>query len=597
MRRVLALVVLLSVMAFAGLFVLGPLGEIACASTQVVPDRMAMRLLLVSTDGEDDGTVAWRDLLGDEGVPFDELHLSSGDALTDATLRTEDGGARYQAIVLGDTRLAEDGRPDLPSLLTDAARGAIDDYQRATGARVVGASIVPDAALPVTVPRTPSDLDGLEGRLTSAGRAVFGYLRGPIPIEDAFGFVPDRPTSTSITVLAALPDGRPLVFVSRGAGGTETLYVAPQVSPPVLHWRLLRHGLLGWATGGVHLGLRQLHFAMQIDDVYLPNFRWDPERNQTRVEAGTSRMSPDDVAFASQWIRDHDLRIDLAFNAAGRTRAMCETLLHEKDAFGWISHTYSHRDLDDVSTDVIVDEIERNRRWGDNHDLPGFRDDELVTGAHTGLENPNMPDALERTDIDWIASDASRELEQRRLGPARTVPRYPTDIYYDASTRAEELDEYDHAYLEDCDPSITSCRDTPASWDEFVSIQAEAMFRHIIDGDPRTHYAHQSNLTDDRILFAPLEAMLDRYAALVDAPLLQPTLAESGEELRRQAAWATALQRGDVEAWLGGGAVHVLSAVDVDVPITGASDAGPDYAGEPTGWVRAKAGTELVVPI
>jgi hypothetical protein len=591
-RRALTLVVLLAVVAFAALFVVGPLGEIACAAT-AGGERAPLRVLLVSTDGADEPTAAWRDLFVDEGVPYDERHLTEGDDIDADTLRTPDGAPRYQAIVLANTRLSEDARPDLPSQLDDAARAAIDEYQRSTGARLVAASIVPDAALPVTVPRAPSNLDGLRGALTDEGRTVFPYLRGPVPIEDAFGFIPDRPSSSSITTLAALPDGRPLVFVSEGAGGTETLYVAPQVSDPVLHWRLLRHGLLGWATRGVHLGLRQLHYAMQIDDVFLPNFRWDPVRNQTRVEAGTSLMSPEDVTFASQWSRSHDLRIDMAFNAAGRTRAMCESLLREKDAFGWVSHTYSHRDLDAVSTDVIVEEIERNRRWGDNHDLPGLRDDELVTGAHTGLRNPNMPDALDRTGIRWIASDESREHDQRPLGKALTVPRYPTDIYYDASTRAEELDEYDNTYIENCDPARTTCRTGAATWDELVAIQADLMFRHIIDGDPRVHYAHQSNLTDDRILYAPLEAMLDLYDELIDAPLLQPTLSESGEELRRQAAWAAALRDGDVDAWIEDDAVHVLSAVDVDAPITGAAGAGDDGVG----WVRAKAGTELVVPI
>lgn len=598
MRRATALVVALAAVAFAGLFVVGPLGEPACAS-QATEVRMDLRVLLVSTDGEDEATAAWRDLFADEGVPHDEVLLEAGDELRASTLRRTDGGGRYQAIVLADSHLGADGRPDVASLLDDEARLAIDGYQRDTGARLVAGVVVPDAALPVTVAPAPVDLDDRAGRVTDAGRDVFPYLVGDVPVEGAFGFVPTAASTgaASITTLVALPGDRPLVFVARGAGGTETLYLTPQISPSVLHWRLLRHGLLGWATGGVHVGLRRLHYAMQVDDIFLPNFRWDVEQNQTRAEAGTSLMTPDDYVEAARWSRDNDLRLDMVFNASGRTRATCEVALRERDAFGWANHTYTHRDLDDLPLDQLVEEIELNRRWAENHELPGFAGDELITGAHTGLENPAMPEALRRTGIEWIASDASREPQQRRLGGALTVPRYPTDIYYDTSTRAEQLDEYDYVYLESCDASSTTCRDEPVTWLEFVRIQAELMFRHIIDGDPRIHYSHQSNLTDDRVLYEPLEAMLDRYRSLVAAPLLQPTLTDSGSELRRQDRWAAALERGDVEVWRTGDEVHVLSSTDVEVPLTGMADAGPIYAGEAVGWVPVRAGEELVLSV
>ena len=593
MKRAVPLVVGLGLVAFVALFVVGPYGEPACAA-QAADQRVDLRVLLVSVDGDDEGSIAWRDLFVDEGVPYEELHLGAGAVLDDDVLYAPDGHARFQGIVLADSRLADDGRPDLPSRLDDDARSAIDDFQRDTGARLLAATIVPDAALPVTVPPAPSDLDGLVGRVTAAGREVFPYLQGDVPIEDSFGFVPEVTTSSGLVPLVALPDRRPLVVVAHGAGATETLYVAPQVSEAVLHWRLLRHGLLGWVTGGVHVGLRYLHYAMQVDDIFLPNFRWDPERDHTSAELGTSHMTPEDMTVGADWIREHGLRLDMTYNAAGRTSATCEAVLGEKEAFGWVNHTYSHLDLDELPREQIVQEIDRNRRWAENHDLPGFRGDELVTGAHTGLENPDMPAALRETGIRWVASDASLEPEQRRLGDALTVPRYPTDIYYDTSTRAEQLDEYDHAYLVACDPTLTTCRTEPATWGEFVEIQAELMFRHIIDGDPRVHYAHQSNMTDDRILYDALEAMLDRYHSLIDAPIVQPTLSESGTELLRQARWADALASGAVEAWREHDELHITATVDVDVPMTGVAD-GDDYAGERIGWFPIDAGEELVL--
>ncbi len=55
-----------------------------------------------------------------------------------------------------------------------------------------------------------------------------------------------------------------------------------------------------------------------------------------------------------------------------------------------------------------------------------------------------------------------------------------------------------------------------------------------LTNDPRTTYAHQSNLAGERVLLTLLETTLDRYRELVEAPLVQPTLTESAQDLLRQ---------------------------------------------------------------
>ncbi|QKV91055.1 hypothetical protein HUT19_04295 [Streptomyces sp. NA02950] len=74
---------------------------------------------------------------------------------------------------------------------------------------------------------------------------------------------------------------------------------------------------------------------------------------------------------------------------------------------------------------------------------------ELITGEHSGLktlpqqpsDHPNPPSALTLTGVTSLASDASREQEQRTLGPATTVPRHPMNIFYNAGRAAEQVDE------------------------------------------------------------------------------------------------------------------------------------------------------------
>jgi hypothetical protein len=394
----------------------------------------------------------------------------------------------------------------------------------------------------------------------------------------------------------ATDDGNPLVGTVTQLDGREQLFVVPQLSPAVLHWRLLAHGLIGWATDGAHLGLRRAWLAMQVDDVFLPNFLWNPETGETDRSL-TVRMTPGDVRRAAEWSEANHFRLDLGFNAFGRTPALCRALLDHRDDFGWWNHTYSHLNLDDVPEDTLVEEIRNNVLWAEQQHVP-IDATELVTGAHTGLENPALPAALRATGIKRIASDASREPDPRDLGPARTVPRYPTSIYYDAATIEQDLAEYNDRYFVHCTPSATtSCFTRPATWEELIARDGESMLGHMLGNDPRTHYAHESNLAGDGILYPLLEEALGRYRRYVSMPLLVPDLTESGVQLDRQQAWATAVADGAVTAWRVGDELHVEVTRSLLVPVTGLRSGGERYGGERSGWVRVTPEAPLTARI
>ena len=86
-------------------------------------------------------------------------------------------------------------------------------------------------------------------------------------------------------------------------------------------------------------------------------------------------------------------------------------------------------------------EIKDNRTWAAGTDCR-LNDQELVTGEHSGLkilpqqpvDNPNLAPALTDTaSSGWLATTpVSRE--QRQVGPALTVPRYPMNVFYNAGT-------------------------------------------------------------------------------------------------------------------------------------------------------------------
>ncbi|NEB06965.1 hypothetical protein G3I78_49330, partial [Streptomyces sp. SID13726] len=130
-------------------------------------------------------------------------------------------------------------------------------------------------------------------------------------------------------------------------------------------------------------------------------------------------------------------------------------------------------------------------------------------------DNPNLAGALADNGIQWTASDNSREPQQRSAGSSTlTVPRYPMNVYYNTGTKAEMADEYNWIYASAADGSSGICENNPTSTclpgpldtatgylSYIVPQEARTALGHAISGDPRPHYAHQSNLPQDRTLY------------------------------------------------------------------------------------------------
>ncbi|MDG9716152.1 hypothetical protein [Streptomyces sp. DH24] len=422
-------------------------------------------------------------------------------------------------------------------------------------------------------------------------------------------------------------------------------------------FRMLARGIVEWLTQGVHLGRSRNHFAVHVDDVFAPDSRWDTERNCTPGDfdcaggdgEGTApiRMTADDARYAAQWQRERGFTLDMVYNAGsgeqwksehGGTDALTAQLLADKGQYRWINHTYTHPYLgcvQDTSTvpwscaknadgsvkwmgrAQIAAQIRDNHDWAVNKGLPVDRT-ELVTGEHSGLktlpqqptDNPNLAGALADNGVRWIASDNSRESGQRAVGAAVTVPRHPMNVYYNVSTEAEMTDEYNWIYTSRADGGSGVCETDPTStclpgpldpatgYDTHIAPQeARTALGHVLSGDPRPHYVHQSNLAEDRILYPVLDKVLADYAALfaADTPLENLPQKAIGTELQRRAAWQTALDNNRVTAYRIGDTVTVTAPSGTHVPITapegtrkqlllGTAAFGTPYAGGRSAW-------------
>ena len=136
-------------------------------------------------------------------------------------------------------------------------------------------------------------------------------------------------------------------------------------------------------------------------------------------------------------------------------------------------------------------------------------------------------------------------------GAARSsVPRYPSNIYYNTATRAQQLDEYNYLYLPPSlggicqNSSTTTCFSQPATWN---AVRRQRGVDHPAARARATtrvpHYVHQANLAQDGILYSVLDEVLRRYRSYFKTSIVQPipgrgrvTARHAGEVGRRQVA-------------------------------------------------------------
>ncbi|MER6161690.1 hypothetical protein ABT147_40310 [Streptomyces sp. NPDC001868] len=477
--------------------------------------------------------------------------------------------------------------------------------------------------------------------------------------QESYGFVA-RPRA-GYTSYVDLPvpggSGRGSLVGEYAHDGRRELVVTFAYNQYQRQFRVLARGIVEWLTDGVHLGRNRNYFAVHVDDVFAPDSRWDTEHNCTPGSfncgggegAGTEpiRMTAADAEYTKQWQQSSGFTLDMVYNggsgeewkaANGNADALADRLLADRSAYRWINHTYTHQYLgcvQDTSTvpwscakdangttrylsrAEIAQQIRDNHDWAVARGLP-VRHDELVTGEHSGLrtlpqqpdDNPNLAGALADNGVKWIASDNSREPAQRPVGAALTVPRHPMNVFYNVGTAAEMVDEYNWVYTSAADGGSGVCENNATSTclaapldpatgyaSHIVPQEARTALLHVIGNDPRPHYAHQSNLAEERLLYPVLDRVLADYRALfaADTPLESPRQNAVGTELKRRAAWQTAVANGTVTAYRIGTSVTVTAPKGLEIPMTapkgtvqqlplGTTTFGTPYAGARSAW-------------
>jgi hypothetical protein len=188
-----------------------------------------------------------------------------------------------------------------------------------------------------------------------------------------------------------------------------------------------------------------------------------------------------------------------------------------------------------------------------------------------------------------------------------SIPRYPTNIYYNVSTNAQEVDEYQTLYDDPtCVPiaGVTTCNPAGTAFTigQIIASADQNMFQHMMGNDPRPHYFHQTNLMSsqtsgvngngDGLFYETMNPLLTQYGTYFagNAPIVQPTMPQIGTLLSEQSGWLA--RQGSVTGSIRGNVVTVSNQTGgaLAIPLTGTTVGSP-YAGGQSGWTTAPAGT------
>ncbi|MGA3151728.1 MAG: hypothetical protein ABSD40_04905 [Streptosporangiaceae bacterium] len=638
----------------------GAAGLARTASAARAP-RVDLKVLVISDGSAWMGALTQQ--LASEGVPATVISLSDSarPVITSSLLsgKLADGTpvARYQGVVLPD---------DAPAGLSAAELSALASYESAFSVRQVDGYEYPSASVGLSGPAYGGPLDGSTATITGAAKAAgFGYLRGSFRFEGtrggatSYGYLA-RPLAatarTSFTpfLTEPLPGAGGSGTAGTGAlagvyssGGRQQLELGFGYDYYQLQYRYLAHGIVNWLTRGIHLGFWRNYLTVDAGDVLSADPRWSPSGHCTpghdTCPPGTPatspiRMTPADVTYARNWQRAHRFTLELLVNGGSSARyrvhgtdPLLAALRPAADQFRWVNDTYTGQNLGCVpdyavapwrcqsragriawvSKAAISSQITGNISWARRNGIPAEAS-ELATSDYTGLrflpqqpaDNPNLVSVLRPDGIRWIAMDASTEPAMRPVGAALGLPRHPIDVFYNVTTPAQEVSEYNWLYDSAADGGSGACSTvTPVScltplrpatgWNSFIRpLQVTIMLGSVLQNDPRPFYLRQSNLTGGRLGYPVIDGALAGYRSVfsASAPVVSNPMSADGAALHAQQMWARALAAGSVRGYVQGGVVTITGPAGTSVPVTapdgtrvssaGGAAYGAGYAGQ-----------------
>jgi peptidoglycan/xylan/chitin deacetylase (PgdA/CDA1 family) len=551
------------------------------------------RVLVITADGTDPAATAAQVALTRLGTPFDVHDATHGARLTAAQLASGNHG-RYNAVILDRGALLTSGGA---SAFTNDEWQALATYEATFGVRRAALYTLPDAGYGFA--STVGTASGtVSAHCTAAGQAIFAGANCANPIAIAGSVVYTAAAADANSVPLLVDDaGHALALTRSYPDGREALALTFDQIDGAAHTMQLLYGVVRWASRGLFLGERHVYAGVQIDDLFLPSamydgsapyrctdadiqsfFNWQQARRQNAVTAG--------------------FRVAFCLNTAKATDGdpLTAKIQSIGPGFAYINHTWDHQDMTTMDYATAYNEFTRNEQRVMQLGLTPFSTLDAVTPDVSGLANANMLSAAAAAGIKYLVSDTSQPGQNNPsfnegipspLQPGIfVIPRRPTDLYYNVSTPAQWVVEYNAREGKSYDYATV------------VDHVSNTLLGYLLQNQNDPWMFHQADTRDNggghSILSDLLDATFDKYAALMTVPVYSPTMDELGQRVAARNSYDSAGASATIAAD-GSVTIHVANNA-ATVPVTGlCTPSAESYAGDHITYVDVAPGADVKV--
>lgn len=584
----------------------GPGGTGLSPLATVADPELEARVLVMSGDGTEPALDAVKSVLGYIGIPYTVWVARDRPGQFTSNHLFEGRRSRYQAVILTSGNLSYFDGSDWVSALSDAEWDTLHAFEAAFGIRQVTWYTYPTSDYGFGPP-TDTTTQGapMQARLTDAGRAVFSHVTAgnPVTIENAWMYLSEP--LPGATPLLVDDEGHSLIQVWRTTDGRENLAMTFDSSLWVKHTYALGYDVLNWVTRGLFLGERRTWVGVQIDDFYL---------STSLYPSGEYRMDAADLRGSAAWQDERrrepltrKLMLDYVFNGVGSTKGFFDNddltaeSVRLRSKFKWISHTYTHLDLNEATREQTRRELVANHSRAALLGLSTYVPTSLVTGRVSGLRNRAAMRAAYENGVRYVVSDTSRPGEDNPSPNTGIpnweepgifmVPRRPTNLFYNVSTPQEWLAEYNDMYRSYWGRDLT--------YAELLDVESEFLARYMLRWEMNPWMFHQANLRlydgKHSLLSDLLDATFAKYGAITNVPIESPRMDVLARKMQ-------ARERYDASGVLGvirpGQSITISVQKAATVPVTGLSTEGSEsYAGQDIAQVPLLDGQSKTFPL
>jgi hypothetical protein len=311
--------------------------------------------------------------------------------------------------------------------------------------------------------------------------------------------------------------------------------------------------------------------------------------------------------------------LEHAFNGEGASGiysqdTLTPAVLQNQTAFRWVNHTYTHLNLDAPTTyDQALTELSQNDNVAVNQfHFTNYFKDAMVQPDISGLSNPDFQRAANDFGIRYLIDNTSQpgwnnpspnagfySTDQPSL---LIVPRRPSNLFYNLTTPAEFVSEYNCYY----GPKATCAGGKWKYWDhnltyaEILDKESDMWLQYLLAWDMDPLMFHQANLKaydgTHSLLGDLVDATLAKYNRMVNLPILSEAEHNIGLRMANRMAYNTS---GVTATYIPCTSLTLSATRAVQVPVTGVAygTTRESYGNQTISYIQLQANQPVSVAV